>query len=160
MCNYLSAIAVRDGIFFGVTDAHEKIIEQHRLYADGARGTNIVRVELSPPDNKPDAPVAEWLFVVDQDLLPEWWDRRKYEQMTRAAADASGIPTLYAEYERQRAPLDAEYQRQRAPLYAEYERQCDSLYAEYKRQRAPLYAEYERQRAAASAIMYAGEVSP
>src|ERR1017187_9361324 len=55
--------------------------------------------------------------------------------------------SLYAEYERQNAPLLAEYRRQRAPLLAEYERQRAPLLAEYRRQRAPLLAEYERQRA-------------
>jgi hypothetical protein len=56
-------------------------------------------------------------------------------------------PTLWAEYERQHAPILAEYDRQISPLLAEYNRQRAPIWAEYDRQRAPIWAEYDRQRA-------------
>ena len=66
------------------TDSHEAIIAEHKLTADGVRGPNIVRFEITPPDDRYDAPLAEWSYRVDQDTTPDWYDATAGEVAARA----------------------------------------------------------------------------
>jgi len=80
-------VVTKDQVFWSkLSDSHEDIIEEHKLHeCDATHRVQICRVEITPPDGKFDAPPEEWQFKVDQDLLPEWWDREDAETRTRAA---------------------------------------------------------------------------
>ncbi len=52
--------------------------------ADGVRGTNILRVEITPSDIQTDfADYASWVYRIDQDTRPAWFDAERDEKRTR-----------------------------------------------------------------------------
>ena len=86
MCNFASFVLTKDKEFWlDDSDSHEDIIEHYELHADGARGPNIVRVEISPPVENRIAPLGDWKYKTDQDTLPEWFNSAECESRTRAA---------------------------------------------------------------------------
>jgi hypothetical protein len=85
MCRFASFVLTLEKAFWGPTESHTNIIEHHKLVEMGARGPNIIRIEIKPPNGKPLAPIAEWIYNVDQDILPEWHDKDLTEQRARTA---------------------------------------------------------------------------
>ena len=86
MCHPASFVLTKDSIFYSEhSDSHEDIIKEFGLNPDGVRGPNVVRVEISPENNKFDLPLRKWVFKVDQDILPDWWIQQKGERRTRIA---------------------------------------------------------------------------
>ena len=85
MCEFASLVVCKKSVHWCMEDSHEEIIEQHGLTADGARGPNVVRVEIVPPDGDPSRPLDEWRYRVDQDLLPDWHDAEDTERRARKA---------------------------------------------------------------------------
>ena len=87
MCRPASFIATKGKIWWSKkTDSHEEIINEFKLHQDGALGPNIVRLEIVPPNEHDfDKPLNEWVYKVDQDLIPEWYDAVKYEKSARKA---------------------------------------------------------------------------
>ena len=85
MCKFASFVLTLEKAFWGQTESHTDIIEHHGLVEMGARGPNIIRIEITPPKGKPLAPIAEWIYNVDQDILPEWYDKDLTEQRARTA---------------------------------------------------------------------------
>ncbi len=84
MCQPASFILTKDKVFWGTkSDAHEAIIEEHKLHADGAKGPNIVRVEIVPKDNDFRLPLDEWVYKLDQDKKPKWYDAAECEARAR-----------------------------------------------------------------------------
>jgi hypothetical protein len=118
----------KDFVFFGGTDSHEDIIEQHKLH-EGAGRVNLLRFEISPPKGDFSAPLDTWVYCVDQDQFPEWHDEGYDEFRARAALGVSGLAALNADYRAKRAPLYADYEAKRAPLYADYEVKCAEITA-------------------------------
>ena len=87
MCKFASFVLTRDREFWlPDEDSHEAIIEHFALHADGPRGPNFVRVEISPGSNllRFDD-YAGWTYRLDEDLTPDWFDAVEAEQRTRAA---------------------------------------------------------------------------
>ena len=88
MCNFASFVVTKDSVFWSQkTDSHQSICEEHHLYTDGVRSTNVVPVELVPPDGDYTAPVDKWIFSLDDNIspiLPEWWDADRAEKQCRA----------------------------------------------------------------------------
>jgi hypothetical protein len=72
MCEFASFILTKDYEFWGPTDSHSDIIEHHEIHEDGARGPNVLRVEIAPPSENPRAPLEQWRYQIDQDKFPEW----------------------------------------------------------------------------------------
>jgi hypothetical protein len=64
------------------TDSHEDIIKKYNLN-DKTISPDFIRVELVPPDHNYSLPLKEWKFVVDQDYLPEWFNKKEAEKATR-----------------------------------------------------------------------------
>jgi len=85
MCEFASLVVAKKSVHWCMEDSHEKIIEEHNLTADGVRGPNIVRVEIVPPDRDPSRPLDEWIYRIDQDLLPNWHDAEDTERRARGA---------------------------------------------------------------------------
>ena len=86
MCKFASIVLTRDSEhWIAGVDSHEQIIDQRGLHADGARGPNILRIEITPPEDRPTAPISEWDYRVDQDIRPRWHDAERDEVRARAA---------------------------------------------------------------------------
>ena len=84
MCNAASFVITKSKVFWSKrSDHHEEIITEHKLNADGVRGPNIVRVEISPTDGDLRKPIAEWVFKTDQPETPDWYDPKEAERRTR-----------------------------------------------------------------------------
>jgi len=67
-----------------VSDSHEDIIEYFNLKEQNVRGEiTLVRVEVVPPDSDYTLPVSKWEFMLDQDILPDWYDAEATEKACR-----------------------------------------------------------------------------
>jgi hypothetical protein len=81
MCNFLSAIVLRNGDIVcdpEHTDSHEDLIAMAGLRDDRVAQAMeaFCRVELLPPDDHAAiADVSAWRFVVDEEAAPSWLDR-------------------------------------------------------------------------------------
>ena len=86
MCTPASFVLTKDSIFWSkISNSHEDIIEENKLCADGARGPNILRVEISPQDADYTLPLKSWKYHTDQDILPVWANVENDEKRTRLA---------------------------------------------------------------------------
>ena len=107
MCKFASFVLTKNQEFYiDGDDSHSTIIQKLHLHEMGARGANIVKVEITPTDKIKKWPSLKvWKFVVDQDILPDWHDAATTEKRTRAAlerrykagfktVDASGCTAL------------------------------------------------------------------
>jgi hypothetical protein len=90
MCNPASFVIVKEGRKFtalwgeNLTESHEAIIDHFTLQEINVRGEpTLVRVEIIPPDFDFNKPPKEWVFRVDQDILPPWWDAKRGENCVR-----------------------------------------------------------------------------
>lgn len=84
MCNPASMIVLRDRVVWSkASDSHEDIISEYGLHFNGVKGPNGVRVEISPPDLDYCIPLEDWVFKVDQDHFPPWWDKKEAEFRVR-----------------------------------------------------------------------------
>ena len=107
MCKFASFVLTKGEEFWSdKSDSHEEIIRENNLHADGVRGPNILRVEISPTNKIKIWPsLKAWDYRVDQDQMPEWFDAAECEKRTREAlarrykkgftsADLSGCAAL------------------------------------------------------------------
>ncbi len=85
MCKPASFVLTKDRVFWSVnSDSHETIIREHELSEGNAARINILRVEITPPNDDFKAPLEAWNFRVDQDRFPKWHDPREDEVRARA----------------------------------------------------------------------------
>jgi len=101
MCQFASFVLTKYREFYiDGDDSHSSIIEKFNLHEMGARGANIVKVEITPTDKIKKWPsLKAWKFVIDQDILPDWHDAPTTEKRTRAALMRrymAGFKTVYA----------------------------------------------------------------
>ena len=87
MCNFASFVLTKDKVLWlPDTDSHEQIIKQHNLHADGTLGPNVLRVEIVPgPKITRFNDFKNWVYRVDQDIRPAWFDATCDEKRVRAA---------------------------------------------------------------------------
>ena len=86
MCNFASFVLTKDKVFWSeTTDSHEGIIREFKLAQDGARGPNILRVEITPPKLIDWNNLGAWIYRIDQDIMPEWHDPKADEARAREA---------------------------------------------------------------------------
>ena len=85
MCKFASFVLTKDKVLWVPdNDSHEEIISKHNLHADGARGTNILRVEITPSDTQTEfTDYASWVYRIDQDTRPSWFDAEYDEKRVR-----------------------------------------------------------------------------
>lgn len=87
MCNFASMVLTKEAAYWcSNTDSHEDIIERHGLHADGVRGPNVLRVEITPPEDNPRSELDLWRYRIDQDELPEWIDGNEEHRAREALA--------------------------------------------------------------------------
>ena len=92
MCQFKSGIILKNKIVVapGKDDSHSSLLESLGIQDDyiGVSKT-FVRAELVPKNNEwwisPEEHPEKWTFVVDQDILPEWFYREESEKEFRAA---------------------------------------------------------------------------
>lgn len=86
MCQFKSAICLKDRVFVPDYDSHSKMLEELHIEDDFAHASKIfVRVELVPEDGDKTSDVDEWKLNVDQDVLPDWWNENDCLPRIKAA---------------------------------------------------------------------------
>ena len=86
MCNFASFVLTKDKVFWSDSDSHTDIIEEFELHEDGANGPNILKVEIIPtPKIKSLLDYDNWNFKIDQDIMPEWYNKDLDKSRTRKA---------------------------------------------------------------------------
>ena len=89
MCQFKSAICLKDRVFVPDYDSHNKMLEELHIKDDFAHASKVfVRVELVPEDGDITSDVDEWELNVDQDVLPDWWDKKDCLPRIKAAVRA------------------------------------------------------------------------
>ena len=93
MCRFKSGIIfkTRCVVAPGENDSHSDLLRELNIedtYTNASR--MFVRAELVPENNEWWTDPAEWMFVVDQDVTPDWYDTDpgKYEEEFRQAVKA------------------------------------------------------------------------
>ena len=92
MCRFKSGIILKNKVEIAPeeNDSHSDLLRNLGIKDDyiGATKT-FVRAELVPKDNKwwisPEENPSEWIFIVDQDITPDWFCRETYEPIFRTA---------------------------------------------------------------------------
>ena len=75
MCQFKSALVLKDRIFLPDYDSHDKMLQELGIKDNFTNASKVfVRVELSPTDGNIFSAVDGWKLKVDQDILPEWWN--------------------------------------------------------------------------------------
>lgn len=90
MCRLKSCLVLKNRVFCPTHDSHQNMLEELGIEDNEVNaGKTFVRVELIPPEAASDyfddkyftslqAPLSEWKLVVDQDILPDWWEPAIY----------------------------------------------------------------------------------
>ena len=86
MCQFKSGIILKDRVFLPDYDSHTEMLEELKIKDTRANAERLfIRAELLPPRNDIFAPIEEWSFQVDQDILPDWYVASYDEQRMRDA---------------------------------------------------------------------------
>ncbi len=87
MCRPASFYLTRENIYWSKTsDSHTDIIREFNLREDDSRNApSGVRIEVSPPGGNLSLPLADWVYKVDQDRTPAWYDSVDGENRARRA---------------------------------------------------------------------------
>ena len=86
MCNFFSGYITKNRVFWCESDRHEDIKALRAPYADGARGPNGVSAELLPSAaTQRLEDFDSYVFKIDQDILPDWFDAADAEKRMREA---------------------------------------------------------------------------
>ena len=91
MCRLKSCLVLKDRVFCPDYDSHQQMLEELGIKDDylGASKT-FVRVELTPPNGNTRSliePLDRWVLKVDQDITPEWWDKKADRQRVEEAIE-------------------------------------------------------------------------
>ena len=90
MCQLKSCLVLKNRVFCPAHDSHQNMLEELGIEDNEVNAMKtFVRVELTPPETTPNyfddkyftslqAPLSEWKLVVDQDILPDWWEPAIY----------------------------------------------------------------------------------
>ena len=79
MCQFKSALVLKDKIFLPDYDSHDKMLQELGIEDNFTNASKVfVRVELSPAGGDIFSDVGGWKLTVDQDILPDWWNENEY----------------------------------------------------------------------------------
>lgn len=90
MCRMKSCLVLKNRVFCPAYDSHQDMLKELGIEDNETNAMKtFVRVELIPPEATSDyfddkyftslqAPLPEWKLVVDQDILPDWWELAIY----------------------------------------------------------------------------------
>lgn len=90
MCKFKSGIITKNGVTLApiYNDSHSKLLESMGIEDNQMNAIKVfVRAELVPPNNDKTKDVQKWKYVVDQDVVPDWYeiDSKRYEEEMREA---------------------------------------------------------------------------
>ena len=90
MCRFKSAIITKNGVTLApiYNDSHSRLLESMGIEDNQMNAMKVfVRAELSPPNNDKTIDIDKWKYVVDQDIVPDWYeeDSERYENEMREA---------------------------------------------------------------------------
>lgn len=75
MCQFKSALVLKNRIFLPDYDSHDKMLRELGIEDNFTNASKVfVRVELLPTDGNILSAVDGWKLIVNQDILPEWWN--------------------------------------------------------------------------------------
>ena len=84
MCKLKSAIILKDRIFMPDYDSHSKMLDELKINDDYFNASKVfVRAELSPKNEDAFSDIDGWEFSVDQDITPEWFDKKDCAERMR-----------------------------------------------------------------------------
>ena len=85
MCNPASFVVTKDQVFWSKkSDSHEDIISEFELKEMNVRHEpTFVRVEISPENGDLRLPIDEWIYKLDQDVRPNWYEQEVVERRCR-----------------------------------------------------------------------------
>ena len=90
MCQMKSCLVLKNRVFCPAHDSHQDMLKELGIEDNETNAMKtFVRVELVPSETTSDyfddkyftslqAPLSEWKLVVDQDILPDWWEPAIY----------------------------------------------------------------------------------
>lgn len=90
MCRMKSCLVLKNRVFCPAYDSHQNMLKELGIEDNEVNAIKtFVRVELVPPgatsnyfDDKYftslQAPLSEWKLIVDQDIVPDWWEPAIY----------------------------------------------------------------------------------
>ena len=92
MCQFKSGVILKNKIVIapGENDSHSDLLESLGIEDDylGA-SKKFVRAELIPKNDEwwvsPEEHPDKWVFIVDQDITPDWFDKEEHEKLFREA---------------------------------------------------------------------------
>ena len=92
MCQFKSGVILKNKIVIapGENDSHSNLLESLGIEDDylGA-SKKFVRAELVPKNDEwwvsPEEYPDKWVFIVDQDITPDWFDKEVHEKLFREA---------------------------------------------------------------------------
>ena len=89
MCKLKSAIILKDRIFMPDYDSHSKMLEELGITDNYINASKVfVRAELAPENGDAFSDIDRWEFSVDQDITPEWFDKKDCaERMKKAVKE-------------------------------------------------------------------------
>ena len=86
MCKLKSGIILKNRVFVPEYDSHTKMLEELGITDDYLNASKtFVRVELSPTDGDVFSSIDNWILKVDQDVIPDWYDKETYKPQVIAA---------------------------------------------------------------------------
>lgn len=90
MCRFKSGIILKNKVVLAPdgNDSHSDLLESLGIEDNNMNAmTKFVRAELVPKDGNKAVDVSEWAFIVDQDIVPDWYeeDSKRYENEFREA---------------------------------------------------------------------------
>ena len=92
MCQLKSGIILKDYVFVPDYDHHSNMLDELKIKDTKKNAeTKFIRAELLPPNGDVFSPVDDWVFNVDQDILPDWYveefDRDRFVVAIKKWAD-------------------------------------------------------------------------
>lgn len=90
MCRLFSGIATKNKIYLApaYNQSHSRLLDKLNIEDSKKNASRVfVRMELIPKNDDLTSDVSTWKFIVDQDIVPEWFenDRGRYEEEFRDA---------------------------------------------------------------------------
>ena len=86
MCQFKSALCLKDRVFVPDYDSHDRMLAELKIPDDFAHASKVfVRVELSPADGDKTSDPMGWKIKIDQDILPDWFVHEVDEQRVKVA---------------------------------------------------------------------------
>lgn len=74
MCKFKSAIILKDSVFIPDYDSHSDMLQELGIKDTEENARRLfVRAELIPKNDDYKSDVSTWEYIVDQDILPDWY---------------------------------------------------------------------------------------